>query len=44
MAIVFEASVTFHQLINDGFAFVTKWRMAKIVREGNGLGEIFIEP
>src|SRR5688572_17513638 len=44
LAIVLKAAMAAHKTIQHGFAFVTKGRVAKIVGESDGLGEIFIEP
>ena len=41
---MFKAAVIFHEARERGFALVAERRMAKIVREGNGLGQVGIQP
>ena len=37
-----EAAVVLHEFVERMFAGVTAWRMAKVVREGNSLCEVFV--
>ena len=43
LAVVFEAAVFLHQFVERGLAFVAERGMAEIVREGNGLGQVFVD-
>ena len=43
LAIVLEAAVFLHEFIEGSLAFVAERRMAEVVREGNGLGEVFVD-
>ena len=43
LAIVLEAAVLFHELIESGFAFVAEGRMAEIVSEGDSFSEVFVD-
>ncbi len=44
VAIVLEATVVFHQATQNRLSFVAKRRMAEIMREGDGFGEVFVQP
>src|SRR6516165_6922889 len=44
LGIVVEAAVRAHQLVERTLACVSEWWMTQIMGEGDGLGEIVIEP
>jgi hypothetical protein len=43
VAVVLEAAVSLHQLIEHCFAFVAEWRMTEVVSEGDGFGKVFVK-
>ena len=44
VAVVLESAVAAHELVQDGLALVAERRMAEIVGERDGLGEIGVQP
>ena len=44
MAVVLEATVLAHEPVERLLARVSEGRMAEVVREGDGLGQVLVEP
>ena len=44
LSVVFEAAVILHEFVEGLLAGMAARRVAKVVREGDGLGEILVEP
>ena len=43
LAVVLKPAVLFHEIIERILALVTKRRMAEVMGQSNGFGEVFIE-
>ena len=43
MLVVLEPTVFAHEFVQDGFAFVAEGRMAKVMCQRDGFGEVFVE-